>query len=122
MPRAENTSLKQELRHFSGSESFFVHPLFKGFVYTEGVKHLAEKGNAYWLIELVLSHQYGAKIKTERFQVWQIEVHEDDSFSVKVEDGNKCSIHSEEHPFTDLPLNSITLWLVQNILLLPSEY
>jgi len=61
------TILLKELQHFTGSEKFYRHPLFRIFVYTEGVQFLAEKAEAYWLIDYILSNQVDEKIKAEEF-------------------------------------------------------
>jgi len=116
------SNLLHELRYFTGSEQFFRNPLFPGFVYTEGVQYLAEKAQAYWLIDYVLSNQYEPQIKAQPFQVWEITVKEDDSATIRVEDGNKNKVKQFELNYTDFPLKEFSLWLVDKTLLLPSEY
>jgi hypothetical protein len=61
--------LQEKLGQFIGSETFYRHPLFRKFVYTEGVQYLAEKAGAYWLLEYIFSNQTDEKIKAEEFQV-----------------------------------------------------
>jgi hypothetical protein len=56
------------------------------------------------------------------FQVRKLSVALDRSATLLIEDGNdhlllKLSIH-----FTDFPLSTVTLWLIDDTLLLPSEY
>lgn len=115
------SALKAELRQFTGSEIFYQNPLFKGYIYTEGVKHLAERAEAYWLIDYVFSHQLDPKRVVQPFQSWEMLV-EDNRATVMVEDGNKNKIGSFTIGYTDFPLEKITLWLVDKTLLLPSEY
>lgn len=38
-----------------GTTQYFHHELMRGFVYTDGIKMLAEGGGAYWLINLIAS-------------------------------------------------------------------
>ena len=115
-------NLLHELKHFTGSESFYRHPLNRKIVYTEGVQYLAEKANAYWLLDYIVFNQHEPKIKAEEFQVWQIMVKDDNTAIIKVEDGNTNLIKRFELTFTDFPLQDFTLWFVNNTLLLPSEY
>ena len=118
----ENTNrLKLELKQFTGSESYYQNPLYRGYVYTEGVKHLAEQAEAYWLIDYILSYQLDPKLVIQPFQVWKLTV-KDNSAAVTVEDGNDNEIASLTINYTDFPLEEMTLWLVDKTLLLPSEY
>ena len=87
MNKDEINTLKTELKQFSGGDGFYRNPLFRGYVYTEGVKYLAAQAGAYWLIDYILSHQLEPKLKGQVFQVWKIVV-ENDSAAVTVEDGN----------------------------------
>jgi len=116
------STLIEELQQFTGSDQFYRHPLFRKYVYTEGVHYLAEKGQCHWLIDFVLSNQLDKKIKGQPFQVWSITVKDDHSASIQVEDGNENKLHRFELTFTDFPLKTFSLWLVEQTLLLPSEY
>ena len=122
MDQQEIGILKAELRQFTGSEVAYVSPLFNRFRYTEGVQYLAEKAEAYWLLDFIFSHQCIPAIKAERFQVWKIKVQEDDSAIITVEDGNDNEVKQYGIPLTDFPLEAFTLWMVGRCLLLPSEY
>lgn len=122
MTRKQNDTLKQELRYFSGSEQFYYHPLFKSYAYTEGVQYLAQEAQSYWFLELIFSHQSLPKAKEQAFQAWCLKRKEDYSATITLEDGNKNPVLGFNLPFTDFPLNEITLWFVGETLLLPSEY
>lgn len=120
---SSGTTLKSEdLAQFYGSESFYRNPLFKGFVYTEGVRHVAEAGGAYWLIDFILAHQFHSLFKTQSYQTWTLTVHEDSSNLIEVTDGNDNQLDQFTIDYTDFPLPEITLWLVDKTLMLPSEY
>ena len=103
------TNLIQELKQFTGSDIVYRNPLFGKFVYTEGVKHLAEKAEAYWLIDYVFSNQLDKKIKAEEFQVWKIKVCDDKSAVIRVEDGNDNLVKQFKLEFTDFPLKEFSL-------------
>jgi len=49
---AEKNSLTEaDLAQFTGSEQLYRHSLVKRFCYTDGVKYIAERAGAYWLID-----------------------------------------------------------------------
>lgn len=60
-------SLTQALQQFIGTENYYFLPQFPSFRYTDGVKYLAEKAGAYWLIEAIFSHN-----RREHFQYWKL--------------------------------------------------
>jgi len=110
--------LSQGLLQFTGTENYYKHWV-GNYVYTDGVKFLADKAGAYWLIDAIFSYR-----RKEPFQVWELAVdtprnkalltmREDTKYPPKVR---------QEIPFTDFPLDYIKLYLIDNVLLLPSEY
>jgi len=111
------------LAQFTGTTQWYKHPLFSKFVYTDGVRFLAQNagGGAYWLLEFIFSNQTNSKIQAEGFQVWKLSV-EDSNATLKVEDGNDNEVISYKIGYTDFPLNDFTLWMINGALLLPSEY
>lgn len=62
-----------DLSQFRGSDNFYKHWL--GLIYTDGVKYLAEKAGAYWLIDAIVSHQPKARRNPmlRDFQIWKLE-------------------------------------------------
>ena len=104
-----------------GSGNFYRHSL-TGYVFTDGVNEMAESCGAYWLIDLILSHQCESKVKNETFQVWDLKRVQDDVFTIVATDGNKNKVTSQEIPFSDFPYDLATLWLVDGCLMLPCEY
>lgn len=111
-----------DLHQFTGSECFYRHPLFRGFVYTEGVQYVAEQGGAYWLIEKILSLQTLPTLKAEAFQFWTLDVAENQTATLNCTDGNHRRVYREDMTFTDFPLKAIQFYLTDRTLLLPSEY
>jgi len=125
--------LESELQGFCGSENFYRHPM-TGVIYTDGVKYLAEKAEAYWLIDTIASYQYtGAKCWDEEFQVWTLNVfgpHAD----LLCTDGDKgdgpVELARQTITFTDFPVGVWRFYLefgsldgenIHKILMLPSE-
>ena len=106
----------------NGSENFYRHNVAKKFIYTDGVKAMAEKCQSYWLIDLILSHQIYDAVKKEEFQVWDLKRVNQSEFIIIATDGNHNKVTSQKIPFSDFPYDIATLWLVDNCIMLPSEY
>jgi len=122
----ESIFTAEDLKQFTASEQFYRHGLSRNHIYTEGVQFLAERAQAYWLLDKIALHG-SSKIARERFQVWQVTVSSDCSATLTTEDGNGKVLRTEKLSYTDFPLREIALWSVRNELngftiMLPSEY
>jgi len=102
--------------------SCFYQCRHSSIVYTEGVKDMADTCKAYWLIDLIVSHQINALVRSEPFQVWELKKLRDGSFKAIATDGNRNNLTRQLIPFSDFPYERATLWLVDGCLLLPNEY
>jgi len=112
--------LKEELNQFAGTEHYYKHWLGK-IVFTDGVKYLADKADAYWLIDLIASYQ--PTIKNVPFQVWVLKVNADKTAEATMHaDADKPALIKQVIKYTTFPLNEIKLWLIDGVLILPSEY
>jgi hypothetical protein len=117
------TLIEHDLRQFTGSEHWYRHWLVRNLLYTDGAKHVADAGGAYWLIdEIALAQQFDKTVAAERFQVWKLAVGPDATATLTCEDGNGNTVSSKRIEFTDFPLLEITLWCTDNTIPLPSEY
>jgi len=114
--------LQSELRYFTGTEQYFYHQMFPKFRYTDGVRFLAQEAGAYWLLEKIFSNQILPEIRGERFQFWKLSVTENQSANLTCEDGNGTVVYAEKIDYTDFPLEEITFFFTDSVLLLPSEY
>ncbi len=114
--------LKSALRQFTGTEEWYFHPLFRKYRYTEDVKFLAGEAGAYWLLEKILSNQILPEIKGEGFQLWKLTVDENKKATLACDDGNGVVIYTETIDTTDFPLDKISFYFTDSVLLLPSEY
>ena len=108
---AMHTGTATWFRHWTGS-----------LVYTEGVKYLAETFGAYWLIDLVASWCPHKNLRGEDFIVWKLVVRPDHTATATADDGNGRVLITQDIPFTDFPLDEVTLYLANGVLLLTSEY
>jgi hypothetical protein len=104
-----------------GSENLYRYS-FTHFVYTDGVKTMAQDCHAYWLIDLIISHQVNDAVKKESFQVWDLKRVNGNEFTIIATDGNHNKVTSQEIPFSDFPYDLATIWLVDRCLMLPNEY
>jgi hypothetical protein len=116
------TLTEADLRQFTGTENIYRHGLVRHIRYTDGAQHVAEAGQAYWLLDAIACSQLEPKIAAEPFQLWTLTVHEDRSADLRCTDGNGIVIKSERIAFTDFPLKSIDLYCTDNTILLPNEY
>lgn len=112
-----------DLSQFTGSENYYPST-FKTLNVTDGVQYLREKGNCFWLIDIIESYQY--QLKSEEFQVWKLKVKDDNSAVVICEDGNNNILITQELEYTDFikqtGLAEINLYCTTGVVLLPSEY
>jgi hypothetical protein len=105
----------------NGSDNFYCHRLSL-MLYTEGVKLLAEDCQAFWLIDLIISHQCKRDINLERFQVWHLTRLFKNKFKIVATDGNDIRLVIQQIPCSDFPYDQATIWLVDGCLMLPCEY
>jgi hypothetical protein len=114
---------EHDLRQFTGTEFWYRHPFAKSITYTDGVKHVAEQGGAYWLVDdIVIAQKTVPAVAAEPFQFWKLKVNPDHSAILTCEDGNGNVVYRNDLNFTDFPLDEVTLYFTNNVLLLPSEY
>jgi len=127
MPEMKSAAeILANLPKFTGTKYWYVHPGFP-YRYTDGVEYLAKSTRAYWLIDLIFSWQHNILME-QPFQVWTLSVNlADQSAEIVVTDGKENEIARQALPFTDFllndfPLNTVTLWWNDGILMLPSEH
>jgi len=119
----QHTLKQSDLRHFTGSEQWYRHGINRKVLFTDGAKHAADTGGAYWLLdEIALIQSYDKAIAAEEFQVWKLKVRTDRTATLSCEDGNGNTVFTKEIEFTDFPLDEITLWFANNVIYLPSEH
>lgn len=126
--------LKSQLSQFTGTDNYYKHWL--GFQYTDGIKFLADNAEFYWLLDAIGSYQPTLRQnpRLRDFQLWLLVVGNEHDF-IKPKEGNKAVLTCwEDTPspgvkpavcqqieYTDFPLQTITLYLENRVLLLPSE-
>lgn len=133
-PRIEKTDLtieklKEELRGFTGTVNYYRH--LTGLKYTDGVKYLADRAEAHWLLDAVFSYQTERRIRKLPFQIWTLKVIRSELGKSKKEpmailemreDTNDPVLVRQEIEYTTFPVGEIKLYYIDGVLLLPSEY
>lgn len=110
------TNLKYELSQFIGTSQWYRYIL--DVLLTDGSKFFFEKTKSFWLADIIATE--GTSLK-EHFQVWKVSV-KNNQASIVVEDGNNNQLSTKNIDFTDMPEGEWTLWFIDNVILLPSEY
>ena len=118
--------IKWSLREFTGTEGYHKH-LFPGkspILLTDGCNFIREHCNAWWLYDAILSYQCDERLRKVKFQIWILHrLKKDLSWELTCkEDTGKKPIITQIIEFSDFPLDSIRIWLIDNVCLLPSEY
>jgi hypothetical protein len=120
----EKTLREEDLAQFTGTSQWYKH--WSGFLYTEGVRYLAERGCAYWLVDVIAFSQFHPIVRKDpmlqKIQFWKLIVNEDCSARLICERDEGDVVIIEEIPFTDFPLRQVRVYCQQGVLLLPSEY
>ncbi len=119
-------TLQQEiistLPYFSGSSNYFEHKTFGyGFSHlTEGAAYIRDKCNCYWLFDLMLSFKH--KLQGESFVQWDLSQAINGTWVIAASDGNGNTLASQDIKYSDFPLAGVVLWMIDNVVMLPSEY
>jgi hypothetical protein len=119
----EIAKFKAELEQFTGTAHYYHNPLYPHMNYTDGVKYLAVTVGAYWLLDII-GTEFFPKQKSgewDSFVAIKLAVGVR-SMTISVQDGNHNEYLHKNIPFTDFPEGEWALWLVDGVLLLPSEY
>lgn len=112
-------NINNELAQFRGSDNFTN---YRNYVITEGIKHLIENYQCYWILDLIHSYQLDESISEQEFQVWTLRRVKDSSFLMNCHDGDYNTITEQEIPFSDFIGDELTIWFTNGTILLPSEY
>lgn len=121
---------ENDLNQFCGTTGYYLFT--SGFKLTDGVKYLADEAGAYWLLDIICSYQHEPKLRTphiQHFQIWELKVLPQDEATggrsavvTMKTDTNHPELVRQEIQHTDFPLDTITLYLIDGVMLLPSEY
>ncbi|WP_430451513.1 DUF6876 family protein [Rhodopirellula europaea] len=126
---------KRDLNQFSGDLVRFRHSINRRVIYTPGVRHVAEDGGAYWLIDAIASHigspefnkaaDRDYRIGTMHF--WTLPRNGSGGAELFAKaDSPEDAFIVQDIPFTDFPMTSIDISAAFDgehwTLYLPSEH
>lgn len=113
---------EQSLNQFTGTEKYYSY--LCGLKLTDGVHYLATEGKCFWLLDIIVSYQ--PKHHQVPFQLWELNIDEEEDKRTAVitmrEDTGKKALVQQRIPYTDFPLDYLKLYVVDKVVLLPSEY
>lgn len=118
------------LPRFTGTDKYYRHP--SGMLYTQGVHWLAENAECYWLLDLIGFYQRHEKTAGVWLQDWAFEKTggpdmpegrplPTGKWALTLKDDGKVLL-AHGIGSTDFPLGYVRLWLIEGVLMLPSEY
>ncbi len=114
--------LATSLAQFTGSEQFYRYH-FRCLL-TEGARYLAEQASCYWLMDVFASHL--AAISTDEYFTCLVLNRAYSEGKVVIDDGNGIVLAEQEIPYTDFPLEEMTLFACWSggywVIMLTSEY
>lgn len=113
-------SLSTDLSQLTGSEHHYIH-WTKLLKYTDGVKFIAEKYGAYWLVDAISSYQPVQGKGLEDFQLWRLKVRGSRAILTCRGDSDQPAIITQKIEYTDFP-ESIRFYVENGVLLLPGEH
>ncbi|WP_428307997.1 DUF6876 family protein [Lacipirellula sp.] len=127
--------LRAELQNFTGDLERWRHPLYRKLIYTPGIKYLAERTGAFWLIDAIASwlpsRQFEAAVQHDKriadIHFWKLVVGDDRSADLTaVADSGEEPFIRQGIEYADFPLMKIDLYCAFDgehwTLMLPSEY
>ena len=124
-----------DLRQFTGDLDRYRHTLNLRVIYTPGIRFLAEKAGAHWLIDAIASY-FGTRQmkqaieKDDRLawlQFWRLDVNLDRSAVLTCRaDSSVQPVITQKIEHTDFPLDDVDIWAGYDgtywTLYLPSEH
>lgn len=123
---ATAAQLQEYIAHANGFETHYRHAL-TGMSYSEGVKHIAEEASAYWLIDAILISSKCRRLqhKCAGLEFWTLTVKENAAVLICTDGGiggeKENVVYTQQIPYTDFLLDTITLYNDAGILCLPGE-
>lgn len=122
MTQKPKTLTQEDLRQFGGTEFWYRHAIQRHILFTDGAKYVADTAGAYWLLDEIALGQMEPCIANQLFQHWKLKVKPDATATLTCEDGNCNTVFTKQISFTDFPLETISFFFTDNVILLPSEY
>jgi len=105
-----------------GTQAYHKFSSIKHYpVVTDGIIALAEAAGCFWLLDIIGSYQTDKRLDPH-FQVWTLVVNLENGTAAINGFNDTELIISQDIPFTDFPLDALKLFLMDGVILLPSEH
>jgi len=113
-----------QLNQFIGTEKYTRWSALSNSVLTDGALYVADTAGAYWLFDSIQAHLDDNQAD---WATTTMVVHDDNSATVTMTNGNDEPLTEWKVSFTDFPEPELRIWSVRNELnahthMLPSEY
>ena len=128
MLKMEAEQILNELRNFSGTESYHKFSILSNMVLTDGMNFLCQNTESFWLMDIVSSVQHLKKIvDNKEFIVWRIKLNENDKgFVVEAYRDSPFNqanlLYQQFGGYYDFPISYLEFYQCENVILLKSEY
>lgn len=128
------TLTHDDLRQFTGDLERYRHQLARKVIYTPGIKFVAQRGGAYWLIDELAFAITGGEIdragrsdpRVLEMHFWTLTVSDQVGELTARADSDVEPFFVKGIDYTDFPLDKIDIWAAFDgehwTLYLPSEY
>ncbi len=123
MSKMSATQLQEFINNCHGSESLRRFSLLTSLHITDGVAGLAEHGGAYWLLDVIASYQRSCMKDPmlQDFQIWTLQRVKGNKFRVICERDTDDVAIRQTIPYSDFPLDSVKLYVENDVICLPGE-
>jgi hypothetical protein len=117
------SDLKSALSHFTGTSRCIRDP-FTTLIHTDGIEHLAERAEAHWLVsDIGAVFKHHPKVKELPFQLWTLAVDEENRAVLTCQENRDMPvIYEQRYEYTDFPVGTWKMYLIDGVLMVPSEY
>lgn len=125
-------TIKLNLEQFHGTRNWWKHTA-QFFLYTDGIKYVVEKCEAFWLLDVVQSFQLKKDFWNMKYQFWHLEVDPKANEGVIImrADMGEPELINQKIPHTDFPVHTLDFYVVSDlclqsslskVMMLPGEY
>ena len=118
-------ALAEQLEQFYGTEQYHKFNMFFRTVATDGVIYFAQHGQAFWALDemCIMRMKLIEKMKiTNNDWLFFTITSKNGKADIVCDDGNDNILAKKHIAYTDLGAGEYKFYLMDNVLLLPSEY
>lgn len=115
--------LQERLAGYTGTENYYRHPLARSITYTDGVRAFAQHAEAHWLVDILATQPEILKqMRDEDFAMVTLTVGRSNKADLVATDGNDRVVYKRHLDFTDCPPGEWKFYMMNDVIMLPSEY